>query len=313
MIKKMKVITAVLLVSLLIANVFTVHAAQDEGYVCARDEIAQWIIATAAILNWENFEFYRLFGKSRYELKNFYIDAQDVFTDTLIDIVKNWPTELQNIELESGLSVIDFVTMDHRVEFNLITHSKLMLKGWNIRNAEDLKNQIDGLLNGGHNARFIEEYKALSELMDEGVVIIRNTYEDMGCNIYSHLQTILGIRMTWEDSNIIGWDLFRIGTLISWGYAAGFIEREEAYELMVPAINLLKDNFICWEDAAYNYIEGFLWWAAPHREIRAEVYTEFFRRRNIFNAMRVVIPNLFDDSMFDNAHITSNFQRPVNP
>lgn len=321
MIKKMKVITAVLLVSLLFINVFTVHAAQDEGYVCARDEIAQWIIATAAILNYENNGDYRLFGKSQYELENFIrvqypIDIYDIFQFFDFAISTNICLLDFNDEVRTLINNERDNLINYGLSFNkdLIYKSTFILYEWNIHNDNDLRNQINRLLDGSHNERFIYTYNEIRNLINEYSDDILSYIRHIGISEYNHVNLIIELSEYWGDRNIIGWDLFRIGTLVSWGYAAGFIEREEAYELMVPAINLLKENFSSWDEAANNYIDGFLWWLGPEGQ-RPFVnnYKRYSERIRIFNNLREANPYLFDDALFSNPHITNDFQRPVNP
>ena len=65
----------------------------------------------------------------------------------------------------------------------------------------------------------------------------------------------------WGDRGILCWDLFRMSSLIQWGYVAGYVTYPEALALLEPAATLLRENFSSWEEAYENYLEGYNWWA----------------------------------------------------
>ena len=173
--------------------------------------------------------------------------------------------------------------------------SNLLLNSWGIRNADDLRQQVTALLERGHNEQFIELYGFVSEygLAIAALIAAEEPEVDID-DIIKSLELITYIGDKWGDAGIVAWDLFRIGTLVSWGYFVDYIEFEEALYLMKPAIALLQAHFSSWDEAVENYLDGFAYWAnidmnAPN--------TEFTARHEIYNNLKS-IDGLFDDSLF---------------
>jgi len=251
-----------LLTSLLASHSFVAFAYDDEyPSQSVRDEITQWVTATAAILNHQNHGHHRLF---------------------------------------------DLPESD-RQRYVGCSRTKLA-QSWNIRNAEDLRRQVASLTERGHNAVFLESYMIFSESRDElGEELLFLVLDYLyGNDAVEYVARVLYFGDKWGDRGIIAWDLFRVGTIVCMAYAAGFIEREEAYLLMEPAINLLRVNFSSWEEAVDNYLDGFVYWGNGRNEAIAN------RRLERFHEIAAAYEDLFDDALFARPH-TINLERVSYP
>jgi hypothetical protein len=145
--------------------------------------------------------------------------------------------------------------------------AKSVLSGsWGINNREDLIGTITRMTENGHNESFIEYYSMFSALSNEEFGMMVDEYlaeagEDADIDsIYMTSLTKL-IGDSWGDKQIKAWDWFRMIHLAGWGYIAGYFEREEAYEHMIPVIERLNSTFSSWEEAVINYMGGYAWWS----------------------------------------------------
>ena len=186
-------------------------------------------------------------------------------------------------------------------------------QSWNVTTAAGLRTQIQALLDGGHNAGFLESARVVAEVVDligfeaasTQLVIAIADDEGIAYNDFMSLAAIIievqrfmdntvYIFDRWGESGIVAWDMFRIGNLVSWGYVAGFIGFGEALDLMRPAIAVLQANFDNWDDAVANYLAGFAYWAGIDRSLPD---TTFASRQGIFNMLNAT-EGLFDDALF---------------
>ena len=252
-------ITSALVLILTISS--TTFAFAQTSY-CGRDEISQWITATASILNHQNHDDHRM------------------------------------IELQRDNSA-SFAALS-------ISARGILERGWNITNADGIRMQAAFLTTQGHNNDFMLFYEIIEYLgLEEATVFITEMF---GAEVANRLNRIAYLGYKWGDSGIIAWDLFRVGSIVSWGYVARYIDREEALLLMEPAIALLQMHFSSWDEAVDNYLDGFSYWGNHNPALPN---TDYAIRRGIYAQLRT-IEGLFDDSLFAATPIV-NLQRTQLP
>jgi hypothetical protein len=170
---------------------------------------------------------------------------------------------------------------------------------WSVNNANDLRRQINSLLTGGHDMRFWEEYTDLSELVEEfGRPALMSL---LSADEAAIISLTLDTGDKWGNRGIIAWDMFRIGTLVSWGHVAGYIDRDEAISLMEPATNVLRLHFSSWQEATENYIDGYLWWSRGENTDVADLRLNSFR-----NVIPGLVPNIYNNALFDSPPIINS-------
>ena len=321
---------AVLLASLLVSQSLVMpiyaEANAEPPAQCPREELSRWIVGTTAILNIRNGVHYRRFEGERIErdqreelfeaipwLQDFYDQDPDWIGTIIEDVIDTRPDVLDDREIaRRGLA-----------------------GSWNTHSADDLRERIAGLMAGrGHSQRFEETFatfstalNVFSELdevagLNEELVLERflmGIEQSTDVLTAERVANILYLGEKWGDLGIIGWDLVRVGTLICMGYAAEFIDREEAFRLMEPASNMLKMHFSSWDEAIDNYIDGFTYWANHGNRSIASVRLEATQRRLAFHRLRLdylVQDNEhlspFNDFFFDRTPIV-NLQRTILP
>jgi hypothetical protein len=225
-----------------------------------RDEITAWITATTSILSYENNGFPGLF-----------------------DLPPG------NYQCLHGESIVDCAIGALR-------------NSWSTNNASDLRNQIQSLLNGGHGARFWQEYMELSQFMAE---LGRNEFIRLfnaqgGAGGADLVLNTIAMGDKWGERGIVAWDMYRVGTLVSWGYVAGYIDRDEAIRLMEPAANALRVNFSNWAEATENYIDGYVWWSRGERAEQGAARLNSFR-----NVIPGLVPGIYNDAFFSSPPIVN--------
>lgn len=224
-------------------------------------------------------------------------DARKTFTDEEIDqwiiatsLILNWNNHRDVNMINRNRNHETFPTFQQNIR-ELLTG-----RSWNIHNGEELTQTVNGLIAHGHHQAFLDDFEFTYELMGEigveGLVYLVEEGIIDGWDA-AHLLDIYFIGLYWEEAGIIAWDLFRVGNLVTWGYIADFITRQEMRELMLPAIHLLREHFNNWEDAVENYLDGLLYWRGGFDEV---VNTRIEVAETMLTG---TFSNRFDDGMFE--------------
>ena len=134
---------------------------------------------------------------------------------------------------------------------------------WGIEDAADLMEMADWLMDEGHNEEalfFLEEYGA-ANVTDHNAfeaVLKEQSMDEEAC-IY-----LLAAYDAWSaygDGAIAAWDLSRVGTIMGFGYAAGYCTYEEAMDKILEAAEKAQQLFDSWKDFNMSYLYGYSYWA----------------------------------------------------
>lgn len=128
---------------------------------------------------------------------------------------------------------------------------------WDIDSREELILTVCSMTYHGHNDSFFEAVELCNSLTPAEY---NEIVSGGGTDAYMFRYT-KQLSEKWGDRGILCWDLFRMSSLIQFGYTAGYVTYAEALALLEPAATLLCENFSSWEEAFENYLEGYNWWA----------------------------------------------------
>ena len=128
---------------------------------------------------------------------------------------------------------------------------------WGIYDRESLISGVISIAMNGHSTSFdmdVQIFRSLSP--EEQAVLLANA---QGMDKYMW-PLVLSLDEKWGDKSIVAWDWFRAGHLCRWGYVAGYITLQEAYELFEPVAVALRETFSSWDEATDNYLDGYAYW-----------------------------------------------------
>src|ERR1035441_5125100 len=145
------------------------------------------------------------------------------------------------------------ITEEHKL------HSRHSMETWwNIRSREDLLNTFTWLDDGGHRQEFSalgervsqlepEEFNKLLTHLDaekaNSLLIARRYYQKLG------------------EQSLVGWDYARYISLCRWGYVAGYLSEDEAWQRIIYAARILQRTFGSWREFGENYLIGREFWS----------------------------------------------------
>ncbi len=139
-------------------------------------------------------------------------------------------------------------------------HMKKLLKsGWNVNNADELKETVSWLFSEGHNKECMEmigKYKGESESVQ-----IKRIF-DSGTN---NVEKILdAVAEKYENQGILAWDLCTVCNVAGWGFLAEYITYEEAVQISIGACKILQNSYSSWDDMMESYFLGLWYWNNDH-------------------------------------------------
>ncbi len=141
-----------------------------------------------------------------------------------------------------------------------VEERKSLERWWNISSREDLFDTLNWIRNGGHRAEFDDMSAMLYMATDEHIVALRREFANEP-GVSNKLDVILRYKDDVKGHSIIAWDYSRYIALCGWGYIAGYLTEQEAWNLIMPAAILLQQSFDSWKELGKNYLIGREFWS----------------------------------------------------
>ncbi len=149
--------------------------------------------------------------------------------------------------------------------------------GWGIKSKSDLFDWLRRIDNGGHR----KEFEGLGRLLQ---TLSEQEYKELLQKYQNDQEILQRIRITKEyyeklgPKSILGWDYSRYICLCGWGYMAGYITEQEAWEEIMPIAKMLQMVFDSWEDLGRNYLIGRQFWSYEKTQEEGYFFEDAFRR-----------------------------------
>jgi hypothetical protein len=181
-----------------------------------------------------------------------------------------WAISLTGIMTEinnSNRNALYASTMDER---GRDTWRNTLSRDWGITTRAELFETLDSLETGGHAASFREIQEIIRELLKAGdnssaVSTVFNRYE-WDVTKYNRFMFVAANWNEYEYLTIKAWDLGRSISLCRWGYNAGFITENEAWERIFRIAKIIQPLYRSWEEYGYDYFMGRIFWASGFEE-----------------------------------------------
>lgn len=155
---------------------------------------------------------------------------------------------------------------------------------WGIENAADLMEMADWLMNEGHNQEalsFLEEYGA-ANAADHNAFEASLKEQSLDEETCIYLLAAYDAWSAYGEGAIAAWDLSRVGTIMGFGYAAGYCTYEEAMDKILEAAEKAQQLYGSWKDFNMSYLYGYSYWAEESLEDSESSAAE---RAELLNAM----------------------------
>lgn len=165
--------------------------------------------------------------------------------------------------LESFKALEDASSTESQLEAIVLSAQQSLSGSWGVENADDLIEMADWLMTEGHNQDALDvlkEFGADGETQRDAFdAILQEQGLDEGT--YISLLVAYDAQSAYGDGAIAAWDLSRVGTIMGFGYAAGYCTYEEAMDKNLEAAQKAQELFDSWEDFNKSYLYGYSYWS----------------------------------------------------
>ena len=146
--------------------------------------------------------------------------------------------------LESFKALEDASSTESQLEAIVLSAQQSLSGSWSVENADDLIEMADWLMTEGHNQDALDvlkEFGADGETQRDAFdAILQEQGLDEGT--YISLLAAYDAQSAYGDGAIAAWDLSRVGTIMGFGYAAGYCTYEEAMDKNLEAAQKAQAN-----------------------------------------------------------------------
>lgn len=150
---------------------------------------------------------------------------------------------------------------------------------WGIENRQDMLEMIKKLKNGLHNRIFMDTKRKVDTLNDEEFQAEVDSFPQL--NFKRDLQIVKKYSKEVGQVGILGWDLSRLINITGWGYIAGYLDYDEANDIIMDTARVVQKKFSSWEEIWKNYLIGFEYWSgdsledsSSHIAMRYDIYND---------------------------------------
>lgn len=185
---------------------------------------------------------------------------------------------------ETYKMLVDLGAEESQLEMLASQARQSLSDSWGVENADDLMDMADWLMDGGHNRDalvLLGEYGGTSEKGRDAFAAELKDY-NLDEEIYISLMAAYDARLAYGDGAIAAWDLSRVGTIMDFGYAAGYCTYEEAMDKILAAARKAQELFASWEDFNQSYLYGYSYWS---EESLADAGSSAAERAELINTM----------------------------
>jgi hypothetical protein len=140
---------------------------------------------------------------------------------------------------------------------------------WGVASQKDFNEKLLWLMGEGHREEFSGLAKWLAGLSKEERSNVMTNLTERGKSVH-RIQFVLANSEKLGERGILGWDLTRLVSLCRWGYVAGYVTEEQAWQHIMGAAHRLQNKFESWEDLGTNYLLGREFWSEKETQKSGE-------------------------------------------
>lgn len=160
-------------------------------------------------------------------------------------------------------SLKDMGAADSQLESLASQARQSLSDSWGVENAADLVEMADALISGLHNKDALELLNQYGGTNEPNREAFDSKLKEQNLDEGLHI-SLLAAYDAWAaygEGAIAAWDLSRVGTIMSFGYASGYCTYEESMDKILEAAKKSQELFDSWEDFNKSYLYGYSYWS----------------------------------------------------
>ncbi|TAN36992.1 MAG: DUF1266 domain-containing protein [Verrucomicrobia bacterium] len=148
---------------------------------------------------------------------------------------------------------------------------------WGVSDRADLLKSLTWIEEGGHRKGFDQMAHAFSALTpDQKNTRLARVADDNEKS--NKVAIVLKYMGEYANKSLTAWDFDRYVALCGWGYLAGYLSEEEAWQHIMPAARLLQQTFCSWEDLGKNHVVGREFWSWQQTQVRGKLTRQCYTK-----------------------------------
>ena len=137
---------------------------------------------------------------------------------------------------------------------------------WGVEDTAGLLEMADWLMNECHNKDAMDFLNGFGGTEAADRAELEAALEGEDDETRNSALTAYDAWTAYGDAAISAWDLSRVGTVMSFGYAAGYCTYEEAMDKSLEVAKKAQESFGSWDDFNQSYLCGYAFWAGEDME-----------------------------------------------
>jgi hypothetical protein len=191
---------------------------------------------------------------------------------------KMWALATDAIHSSSRDAGLDRLRWGPATKENIEYVKKDLAEGpWCISNRVDVIRKLKATQTSGYTAMFWKMGAELAKASERDRAALRVELRDSP-NALNQLEIASVNYPRLKQKGLLAWDLARYIALCRRAYTAGYLEREEAWSMIMPVAQRLQTVFDSWEDLGDNYLLGRRFWSKAAADSGNPILENEFRR-----------------------------------
>ena len=173
---------------------------------------------------------------------------------------KAWALATCALLTESNRGRHDLLGGSERTPAEVQSWQEGLAKWWDTHNRQELLDTLAWIEEGGHRQEFDDMARDLTNAPPATIAMIRSKVR-IDASISNRVEIVLKYGTEFGPKSIVAWDFDRYVALCGWGYIAGYLTEDEAWERIMPAARLVQSTFGSWAELGKNHVTGREFWS----------------------------------------------------
>jgi hypothetical protein len=139
-----------------------------------------------------------------------------------------------------------------------MTSRHILRVWWGVVDGVTLREAIQQLGTGGHRAGFVTLHAFLSEGPHSPGA--QRALREAGLAGKPVVDFVWRNHGRFKNGDLVAWDFGRVINVARYGFSAGYLPEDEAWEIVLDAARVLQQEYDSWKELSDNYLLGFSYW-----------------------------------------------------
>ena len=135
---------------------------------------------------------------------------------------------------------------------------------WDVTDRASLLRTLDWLQQRGHREQFDYLAHGLAAMSPSQIANLRSRVPSDKDR--DQIDTVVRYSRQLGSKSILAWDMGRYVVVCGWGYRAGYLTEQEAWERIMPIARMAQKSFASWRDFGDDYMIGRRFWSGANGE-----------------------------------------------